>query len=398
MKILLVSSYLPFPLFSGGHIRLYNIVKRLTQKNHQVTLVCEIRPHQSERDIAEVAKICKQVFIVKRKKQWSLQNILQSGFSKDAFLITGHTNQEMQKKIIELLQNNTYDLIHVETSYVMQNIPHVSIPIVLVEHNIEYLVYQRFLANTPLFLRPFLAIDVMKLKKNEQTFWKRATRIIAVSEKEKDGIGLSNVSVVPNGVDIKQFQMKENLYPAHKDEFDILFIGDFTWMQNRDSARWIIQEIYPQITSYFKNAKKTILWIFGRNIPSDIKNSGKHEDIIFDENSDKSTEKIFAQADMLLSPIRIGGGSQYKILEAMASGTPVVTTPLGIEGIEAKDGKEVLVGKTSHDLARLSAKILEDEVLYKQIAQNARSFIEKNYTWEIIVDKLEKTYGEVVKI
>lgn len=398
MRILIVSSYLPFPLFSGGHIRLYNIIKRLTEKNHQVTLICEKRENQTEEDINEIAKICKQVIPVERKKQWSLQNILHTGFSKKSFLITGHTNEDMQRKIVELLKNNSFDLIHVETSYVMQNVPQTHIPIVLVEHNIEYLVYQRFVNNAPLLLRPLLAIDIQKLQRNEEAFWKRATYIVTVSEKEKEVIGLPNVSVVPNGVDIELFQMKKNLFITNKPESDILFIGDFKWVQNRDSARWIINDIYPKLDQYFNLARKTTLWVIGKHIPKALKEYKKDDSIIFDENSQKPTEKIFADADILLAPIRIGGGSQYKILEAMASGTPVVTTPLGIEGIEAKDGKEVLVGESSHDLARLCAKILEDEKLYIRIAKGAREFIEKNYTWNSIVDKLEQVYRQAAKL
>lgn len=398
MRILIVSSYLPFPLFSGGHIRLYNIIKRLTEKNHQVTLICEKRENQTEEDINEIAKICKQVIPVERKKQWSLQNILHTGFSKKSFLITGHTNEDMQRKIVELLKNNSFDLIHVETSYVMQNVPQTQIPIVLVEHNIEYLVYQRFVNNAPLLLRPLLAIDIQKLQRNEEAFWKRATYIVTVSEKEKEVIGLPNVSVVPNGVDIELFQMKKNLFITNKPEVDILFIGDFKWVQNRDSARWIINDIYPKLDRYFNLARKTTLWVIGKHIPKALKEYKKDDSIIFDENSQKPTEKIFADADILLAPIRIGGGSQYKILEAMASGTPVVTTPLGIEGIEAKDGKEVLVGESSHDLARLCAKILEDEKLYIRIAKGAREFIEKNYTWNSIVDTLEHVYRQAAKL
>jgi len=398
MRILLVSSYLPFPLFSGGHIRLYNIIKRLSEKNHEVTLVCEMRPNQTAQDVAEVAKICKFVFTVPRKKQWSMKNILQSGFSKNAFLITGHTNERMQEKIATLLQEHNYHLIHAETSYIVQNIPATNIPIILIEHNIEYLVYERFVKNVPFILRPLLRIDVNKLRRYEEVLWKQATYIVTVSEKEKQIIGLPNISVVPNGVDTKIFQVKKDLLITNKSQISILFIGDFKWVQNRDSARWIIDDIYPKIGEYFQHARKISLWIVGKNIPNGIKNVSDDQTIIFDEDTQKSTERIFSDADVLLAPIRIGGGTQYKILEAMASGTPVITTPLGIEGIDAIDEKEVLVGQTSQDLARLTAKVIEDEGLYKSVAINARTFIEKNYTWEIVVEKLEAVYKKVVPL
>ena len=141
MKILIVSSYLPFPLHSGGHIRLYNLIKNLS-KNHVITLICEKRDYQTEEDVKSLEKICKKVITVPRRKQWSLGNIIKTGFSTDPFLLVGHKSEEMKLAIKDELVREVYDLIHVETFYVMQNLPKKikGIPVVLTEHNIEYLV------------------------------------------------------------------------------------------------------------------------------------------------------------------------------------------------------------------------------------------------------------------
>src|SRR5206468_883452 len=112
MKILMVSSYLPYPLHSGGHVRLYNLIKELSD-HHEITLVCEKRPHQTDEDVREVEKICKEVITVERKKQWSFKNILDSITSPHSFLVTGHTNFQMKKKIIEVLSQPGFELIHV---------------------------------------------------------------------------------------------------------------------------------------------------------------------------------------------------------------------------------------------------------------------------------------------
>ena len=144
MKILVVASYLPYPLFSGGHIRLYNLIKELSSQ-HEITLICEKREHQKAKDEEEVARFCKKVITVPRIKQWSIANILKTGFSFTPFLITGHTSKLMEREIKKLLEKENFDLIHAETFYIMQNIPKTLIPIVLTEHNIEYLVYKRYL-------------------------------------------------------------------------------------------------------------------------------------------------------------------------------------------------------------------------------------------------------------
>src|SRR3990167_10622501 len=161
MKILVISSYLPYPLFSGGHIRLYNLIKNLSNDN-EITLICEKRDFQTEEDVEKVEKICKKVITVKRKKQWSAPNILKTGFSTDPFLLVGHKSEEMKNLIRDELVRESYDLIHVETFYVLQNIPKTSLPKVLVEHNIEYLVYKKYSDLASPLLRPLLYIDVLK--------------------------------------------------------------------------------------------------------------------------------------------------------------------------------------------------------------------------------------------
>lgn len=394
MKILIVSSYLPYPLFSGGHIRLYNIIKGLTKKKHQVTLVCEKRNHQTDDDRKELEKICYRVITIDRKKQWSLQNILKTGFSKNAFLITGHESQEMREKIQAVLDSDTFDLIHVETSYVMQNVPETPVPLILVEHNIEYLVYDRFVRRTPLLMRPLLTLDVLKLKQFEIKAWRRATHVVTVSDVEKEIVAESKVSVttVPNGVDLTKFVIKDVQKTLEKKKKKILFIGDFKWIQNRDAATWIITKLWVRI----QKVSDASLWIVGKKIPQSIKQLDTHTSIIFDENSSKDTSDIFKEADILLAPIRVGAGTQYKILEAMASGTPVVTTTLGAIGIEAEMGKNILVADDETGLVQNVISLLEDKTLYQKIASNARKLIEEKYDWEKIVTTLEHVYKGVL--
>src|SRR3990167_5620897 len=177
MKILMISSYLPYPLHSGGHIRLYNLIKNLSEEN-EITLICEKRDFQTDEDEEAVKKICKKVITVKRKKQWSLENILKTGFSLDPFLMVGHKSEEMTSLIRDELVKENFDVIHVETFYVYQNVPKVSIPVVLAEHNVEYLVYKRYADLANPILRPLLNIDVLKIKNKEQRAWQKATKLI----------------------------------------------------------------------------------------------------------------------------------------------------------------------------------------------------------------------------
>ena len=416
MKILLLSSYLPYPLFSGGQVRLYNLIKELSQK-HEITLICEKRSQQTDADIAELKKICKDVIAVERRKQWSISNIVKAGISSHSFLVTGHTHPEFAQRVREALAGGSYDLIHVETYYIMRNLLELrmtddglqKIPIVLVEHNIEYQVYEKFMQRAPALLIPLLRIDTQKIKREEEYYWQQSNALVAVSREDQAVMKKAGHDsfLVPNGVNTNQFifrSFEERFYFSKRTQENvkkILFLGDFRWIQNKDSVTFIIKEIFPlvkkelRITNHELDVK---LWIVGRKIPESIRNLTNDQDVLFDEKSSGlSTEKIFQEAAVLLAPIRIGGGTSYKILEAMSSGTPVVTMQMSADALSAVDGKEILVGKTAEELAEKSLEVLQNESLYTLISKNGRALVEKQYTWKKIGKRLEAVYLEVVK-
>jgi glycosyltransferase involved in cell wall biosynthesis len=396
MNILIVSSFLPYPLHNGGSVRLYNLIKQISQK-HQVTLICEKRPNQSDLDIKEVEKICDHVVTVARNRQWSIKNVLKTGFSSSPFLLVGHTSPAMKHAIKQELLQKKYDLIHIETFYVMQNLPTTLLPTVLVEHNIEYFIYERYAKMAQFFLRPLLMIDVEKLKRAEKQAWKKATVVATVSQQDKDVIGQKNTYVVPNGVDTTVFQPKNISSEFKSKEKKILYIGDYGYVQNKDAVSYIIKSIWPLIKQ--NDGVKKTLWIVGKNMTQSIKDLGKgDEGIIFDDTNIQTAAEIFTEADVLLAPIRIGGGTSYKIIEAMAVGTPVVTTTLGHEGIEANSDKEIIVADTPEAIAAAVVSLLTHEQQYRSLSQNARKAIEKNYDWEQIAKSLEHVYGEVTKV
>jgi glycosyltransferase involved in cell wall biosynthesis len=388
MKILMVSSYLPYPLLDGGKVRLYNLLKMLSKK-HEITLFCEIRPDQTEKDVEEVKKICHKVVVVKRPKAFSVKNISKSLMSFDPFLTVTHDNRKMKSLIAKELAESKYDLIHVETFYVFQNLPNSNLPVVLTEHNIEYQVYEKYAMKSSIFVKPALYYDIKKLKRKEIQSWKKATKLIAVSPKEQKIMG-PGTQLVPNGVDLIKFKFIKK--SASKSGRKVLFIGNFKWVQNRDSAAFIIRNVWPKMVSKNPNMR---LWLVGKEIPDSLKKLG-NETIVFDEHAPSETELIFQEADLLLAPIRVGGGTNFKILESMASGTPVVTSPLGNEGIMAENYSEILIAEKSEDYSNLCLKVLNDPYLYEKISRNGRLFVEKNFDWNKIASKLDSVYASAI--
>lgn len=399
MNILIVSSFLPYPLFSGGNVRLYNLLKYLSSK-HTVTLVCEKRPGQSQKERVEIEKLGVKVLTVNRKKQWSVYNILRSGFSTQPFLLVGHHLPEMTQVIQNELKTKTYDLIHVETFYVLQNLPKTTLPVLLVEHNIEYLVYKRFAEKAPLFLKPLLNLDVLKIKKAEENAWRKAKKVVTVSQEDKRSIGREDTEVIANGVDLAKFKLKKMQDMKDQKKYKILYIGDYKWIQNTDAAKYIVSEVWPRLLQILEShvlKTEMKLWIVGRNMPQSLKDLGRNdESIIFDDNNRMETQDIFSEASVLLSPKRVGGGTSYKILEAMAVGTPVITTPLGLEGLSIKEEQDVLVANDAKELAEQVIRVLSDQNLYESLSENGRKRVEEQYDWQAIGKKLEEVYQSLV--
>lgn len=393
MKILMLTPYLPFPLHSGGQIRTYNLLKNLSAK-HQITLFSFIRSDSEKRHIKELEKFCLKVIPYKRRKAWSPINILLSGLTYYPFLVCLYHPSGMKKLIKEELERG-YDLIHAETFYVMPNLPKTSLPILLVEQTIEYLVYQNFVDNFKVsLLKPFLYFDVKKIKLWEKYYWKRATRLATMSREDKELIknSLKNgqVDIVANGVDIDFFGEAEKKKPKTP---TVLFVGNFKWLPNKDAASLLAREIWPKVLEKIPKAR---LLIVGRNPTQKIRDLGSIPGVAVKDEV-KDIREAFGCASVLLAPIRNGRGTKYKVLEAMATGVPVVTTPLGIEGIEAKDGREVLVAKTAEGLAKETINLLQDKDLGEKLALSAKKLINTKYNWQLISESLDKIYQEMGK-
>jgi glycosyltransferase involved in cell wall biosynthesis len=250
--------------------------------------------------------------------------------------------------------------------------------------------------------RPLLQIDIGKIKREEEFFWKKANALVAVSREEQDIMNAAGCKpfLVPNGVNTKKFTFKNIQEKNEEKEKRILFMGDFTWIQNQDTVKFIIKEIWPLIKQKraSNNLQEAIkLWIVGRKIPNSIHSLTNDSDVLFDEGSSSlPTEKIFHKASLLLAPIRVGGGTSYKILESMSSGTPVVTMKLSADALGAKDGKDCFVGQNAEELAEKTLQLLQDDKLYQIVSKNGRDLVEKNYTWAEIGKKLEEVYQSAV--
>jgi len=393
MKILMLTPYLPYPLLSGGQIRTYNLLKNLADR-HEISLLSFIREDNEKEYVNELLKYCRDVKVIVRRKAWDWRNIALSGLTPYPFLVSIYLSLSLKKLIKKELSCQKYDLIHAETFYVMPNLPKTNLPILLVEQTIEYLVYQNFVENFNFFpVKPFLYFDVAKIQYWEKYYWKQAARLATMSTEDKkiveQSVKNTKVDIVANGVDVDFFEATKIYKPTRP---SILFVGNFKWLPNKDAACFLAKKVWPIIKKKLPDAN---LWIVGKNPTEEIKNLAGR-DVKIDEKIEDIRE-AFGKASVLLAPIRNGRGTKYKVLEAMATGLPVVTTRLGIEGIEAKDRQEVLFAETSQDLADKTILLLKSKTLGQKIAKKAKKLVAEKYNWKIISANLDKIYQDLGK-
>lgn len=394
MKLLMLTPYLPYPLLTGGQTRSYNLIKRLSSLGHQITLFCLVKNEDERKYAGELEKFCEEVKVFKRsEKPWTIKNILKAGMSFYPFLVIRNWAKGEKGAIEEKIKEEKFDLIHAETFYVMPHIPRTSIPILLVEQTIEYLVYRHFADKFKIpFIKQLLYIDVAKMKFWELKYWRRARKVVAMSDDDKKmmlhELKDLDVDIVPNGVDSDFFG--KSIAVKSKEQI-VLYLGNFTWLQNREAVEVLINKVWPKIKSGLPDTK---LWIVGKDAENFFSNL-QSSDIEVMEVLDVRT--AYQKASVLVAPIYGGGGTRYKNFEAFASGLPVVTTSIGIRGTSAVDGVNVIIRDNPDEIASAAVKLLTDKELYKKISENARKMVREEYDWDPIARNLSKIYEDLGK-
>lgn len=327
-----------------------------------------------------------------KRPPWSITSLFLSSVTIYPLVVGMYLKDEIKKEIEKEINKNDIDLIHAETFYVMPNIPVNHVPTILVEQTIEYLVYQHYTQTVKFIpLRGIMNFDVMKIKYWEKRFWQKATRVVAMSEADKNIMKqyMNNltVDIVPNGVDHNFFTLKKKSTGNLQNR--IIFVGNFKWLQNREAVNLLISEVWPIVKKKIPPAK---LWIVGKYPPEDIKNN-INKDIEISDNIEDIRE-AYANSDVMLAPIFGPGGTRYKILESMAMGLPVITTSTGIEGLGVQNRVHALISDTPKGLADLTVEVLTNRKLYNTLVEKSRELVVKNFNWTYITEKLDHIYKE----
>lgn len=396
MRILWVKAGKLLPVDTGGKIRSYNILRQLAARN-EVTLLSYYggqRDYAYEREIKNHFPRAVTVYTAapdSTKIERGL-DYLRRLPSRAPYAVTKFSSHEVRRLLKEWLGENRFEAAVCDFLSVSLNFPAaLETPTVLFQHNVESALWRRQAQHEPNFIKRILfKLEAAKMTGYERAAVKRFHHVIAVSEHDREQMSamtdLSRISVVPTGVDLKQYTAEPQ---ASATEKLIIFVGSMDWEANIDGVNYFCREIWPSVKKRVPDAR---LRIVGRNPHARVKRWAN--DSIEVTGTVPSVVEHYRQAAVNIVPLRIGGGTRLKIYEAMATGKATVSTSIGAEGLDVEDGRDILLADTAASFSDSIAKLLTDDSLRQRI-ETAAAHKAAQYDWAMIADRFEETLSRV---
>ena len=377
MKILFLTSRFPFPPIGGDKLRFFNILKYLS-RNHKISILCftdrKIQPgiisayrdYFSEIDVVFLPKICSYI------------NCILGLLKGQPLQVSYYQSKKMEKLVREKLSQDKFDMVFVHLIRMAEYVKDYKIYKILDMTDAQSLNYTRAMSYTTgkwSIIHRFEKELVLGYEKNIWRYFDKTYVVSPVDQHYLKSLDNNmNIEVLPNGVDVQKYTFRLS---DHQNK-QICFIGNMRTFPNTDAVVWFCREIFPMIKKEIPEAK---FYIVGTEPSRRVRQLSKIKDVYVTGEVPNVNEYVWNSA-VSVAPIRVGAGIQNKILESMALGTPVVTTSIGLEGIEALPDEHLLVADSPEEFARTVVQLIREKELRMQISQKARNLIEEKYTWD----------------
>ncbi len=399
MRILALSPHLSWPLYGGNMVRIYNLMRELARRGHELVFVAgyDGPPLGEEHPIK---RLCREVHTYRppasARRTNPARSALASVFSPLPYTAAKFSGREVPQIIREILNAQRFDLIFANFAF-MANLLPVDLarrtPVVLDEHESEGLLWRQYLREGGSGKRAFALLNLAKMGRFQKSVSSRIAALMSASEREAAFARTflpSRVQlwVVPNGVDTEFFTPAT---PAS--EPALVLCAGFSVYRNCEAAVWFVREIFPEVR---KAVPETQFSIVGSNPPPEVRQLGETPGVHV-TGTVEDIRPYYCRAAVSVAPYRYGEGTKLKVLEAMACGVPVVSTTIGCQGIEAQDGEHLLVADAPLDFAKRIVDLLRDPKRRAEIGARARALIEQKYAWKKIVDDLEPRLLELAR-
>ncbi len=396
MKIIVTDEEFPYPPNTGKRIRSFNLLKRLARHHHLQYLAYG-------KENSESYKIFKQLDMhpIAVKPQVPSKSgpifyfrLLFNLLSKHPYIVSSHYSSQFRKKLEELILEGKPDLIICEwTPYAVFVRDIKDIKRLIVAHNIETDIWKRYYDNEKNIVKKwYIGIQKEKLERFERTAFKYADGATAVSAIDADQIHSFNhqlpVKVIDNGVDLNYFQ-SGHPFPAGK---KLVFVGTMDWRPNQDAVKYFVDDILPLVRNKIPDIEAVFV---GRNPPSFISALNEREGVTVTGSVDDIRPYI-EESMVYIVPLRIGGGTRLKILDALAMEKAVVSTSVGAEGLNVTDGKDILLADTPENFAEKIERLINDRDLAEKLGIKGRQLVEQQYGWDRLAERLENFIVDLV--
>jgi glycosyltransferase involved in cell wall biosynthesis len=295
----------------------------------------------------------------------------------------------------QLLSEGKIDLIHYDTISLSQFVQtDGDIPKVLTHHNVESKLMERRakMEKNPL-AKNYLSLQTKRLRDYEKVESPKFAANIVMSE--TDGNELKainheiNLAVVPNGVDTQYF------LPRRENEtLSLIYTGGMNMFANKDAVLYFLSEIWPAIKAEEPDVK---FYAIGQDPPPELIQISQRDRQVIVTGYVDDIRPFVAKASVYVVPLRVGGGTRLKILDAMAMGKAIVSTSIGCEGIEVSNSKNILISDDPADFAEKTVELLRNQEKRNTLGKGARELVGSRYSWETIGRTLQQVYEKIVK-
>lgn len=390
-RILVITPQLPEPPYSGFAIRVRELVRDLMRR-HDVTLVSYARPWE-EANATAARDLCESVHTVAPTWPEGADRLgqLTSLLSRRPHSFRRLGGREMQAAVDELLASRDYDLVQVESSQLAGLDLSRAPATVLDEHNIEYELLARSVRiESGLARKAFGLVEYRKVRRAEQRAWQVFDGCIVTSERELPEVRRFTqgrpLAVVPNGVDVDHFAPQDEIPTS-----GLVFTGLMRYRPNVDAMAYFVREVLPLI---HRSRPDVTLTIVGWGVNEEVRALLGPRVLATDRVPD--VRPYLAAAAVVVAPIRIGGGTRLKVLEALAAAKPLVSTSLACEGLGLVDGRHLLIADGAEQFADAVLRLLSNPRLGDRLAEEGRRSVASRYSWEACAGQLDDLHERVI--
>lgn len=398
MRVLWLSHMLPYPPTGGSLLRTYHLLREAS-RFAQVDLLAFVQrsllseggsPEEAVRAIESFARV-RGIFDLPAESRGGKALLAARCVARGRSYTTAWTHSRPFRAATERALRDGYDAVVLDTIGLMRNVPESrGVPVVLNHHNEEVSMLERRGDRAAALRRRYFRFESRRLREECERFFPRVARHLVVSDLDALRLTALHPGVVtdtiPNGVDVDEFGVV--VPPAEADPFTLLFIGGGTWYPNRDAVSWLLQEIWPACTARFPNAR---LVLVGRAPTPESLAAARRDPRVVVTGFVDDIRPWCRQAHAFVCPIRDGGGTRLKVLHALSMGLPLISTGIGMEGIDATPGVHYLLADSAADFADQVARLATDAGERRRLSREGRDLVQRAFAWSSIGARLRES-------